>query len=261
MGEQTRILVTVKTYPLPSKSYLELVCTAGVREDGGWVRLYPIDYRYRPYWQWYGKYQWIEAEIEKNRDDPRPESFRPVPGTAIKALGRPIPPKRNWAERRKYVLAGGVQTMCGLARRDQKERSLGIVRPARVKDLKIEPAERDWKPEWKAQFAQGQLFGPQRKPLEKIPYKFSYVFECEEPGCTGHTMMIEDWEIGELYRKMRTKHGTEEAAVEKVKHRFLDTICAPEIDIHFYVGTVLAHNTWIVLGTFWPKKGGAVPTP
>lgn len=34
-----KILLTVTTYPLPSRSYDELVCTAGVREDGSWVRM------------------------------------------------------------------------------------------------------------------------------------------------------------------------------------------------------------------------------
>lgn len=37
-----KILLTVTTYPLPSKSYDELVCTAGMREDGTWVRIYPM---------------------------------------------------------------------------------------------------------------------------------------------------------------------------------------------------------------------------
>lgn len=49
MGETKRVLVTVMTYPQPSLRYDEIVCTANVLEDGSLVRLYPIDYRYRPY--------------------------------------------------------------------------------------------------------------------------------------------------------------------------------------------------------------------
>jgi hypothetical protein len=33
-----KVLITVKTYPLPSNKYEELVCTAGVLEDGRWIR-------------------------------------------------------------------------------------------------------------------------------------------------------------------------------------------------------------------------------
>ncbi|MYB37591.1 MAG: hypothetical protein F4Y26_09450 [Gammaproteobacteria bacterium] len=43
-----RVLITVKTYPLPSQSYDELVCTAGVLEDGSWVRIYPVPMKSRP---------------------------------------------------------------------------------------------------------------------------------------------------------------------------------------------------------------------
>jgi hypothetical protein len=45
---RTKILITVMTYPHPSRSYSELVCTAGITENLEWVRLYPVDYRYRP---------------------------------------------------------------------------------------------------------------------------------------------------------------------------------------------------------------------
>ena len=47
-SETTRVLITVMTYPHPSRSRNELVCTAGITDAGDWVRLYPIDYRYRP---------------------------------------------------------------------------------------------------------------------------------------------------------------------------------------------------------------------
>ena len=45
---ETNVLITVMTYPHPSQRHQELVCTAGITEAGEWVRLYPIDYRYRP---------------------------------------------------------------------------------------------------------------------------------------------------------------------------------------------------------------------
>lgn len=43
--EKQRILVTVKTYPTLSRTYGETVCTAGIREDGTWVRIYPVPFR------------------------------------------------------------------------------------------------------------------------------------------------------------------------------------------------------------------------
>jgi hypothetical protein len=46
--DQVKVLITVKTYPLPSNKYQELVCTAGVLEDGRWIRIYPIPFRSLP---------------------------------------------------------------------------------------------------------------------------------------------------------------------------------------------------------------------
>jgi hypothetical protein len=252
--QEMTVLITVKTYPLPSEGYQELVCTAGVLQDGSFVRLYPIDYRYRPYWQWYGKYQWVKVVAEKNVRDPRPESYRPVSGTPIRPIGVPLDTKKNWAERKKYVLAKGVQSMCGLQSLSQSKQSLGIIRPKEVTKFTVEPVERTWKPKWVALLRQENLFGLQHKPLEKIPYKFSYTFTCEETGCKGHKMMIEDWEIGELYRNMLIKFKDEATAVQKVKEKFYDQICAEKRDPHFFVGTVLKHGTWVILGAFWPKK-------
>lgn len=257
MGEKTKILIIVKTYPLPSESYSELVCTAGVREDGSFIRLYPIDYRYKPYHEWYKKYQWIEVDVEKNEKDPRPESYRPIKGARIRTLGERLKTKNKWAERKKFVFAKGVQIMCELEDQSQTNCSLGIIRPSDVSDFIAEPVERYWKGKWEQLFVQQKLFGPNQKPLEKIPYKFSYVFRCESPDCKGHRKMIEDWEVGQLFRSMRDKFQSEEVAVEKVREKFFDQICADDIDTHFFVGTVLGRGSWIVLGTFWPKKSEA----
>ena len=145
--------------------------------------------------------------------------------------------------------------MCELDRTPQREFSLGIIRPSEVSDFKVEPAERTWNSKREGLFVQGRLFGPRQKRLEKIPYKFSYVFKCEEPSCKGHSKMIADWEVGQLYRNMRDKYG-EKMAVEKVRDKFLGQMCAPQFDTHFFVGTILGHGAWIVLGVFWPKKEG-----
>jgi hypothetical protein len=56
---KARVLITVKTYPLPSGKYEELVCTAGVLEDGKWIRIYPIPFRSLPYQEQYKKYHWL----------------------------------------------------------------------------------------------------------------------------------------------------------------------------------------------------------
>ncbi len=76
---ELKVLVLVKTYPRPSQHHQEVVCTAGMTEEGKWIRLYPINYRYRPYTQWFRKYEWIKVVAVKHSNDPRPESYRILP--------------------------------------------------------------------------------------------------------------------------------------------------------------------------------------
>ena len=37
--QQLKVMITVKTYPIPSKKYDELLCTAGVIGNGDFIRL------------------------------------------------------------------------------------------------------------------------------------------------------------------------------------------------------------------------------
>ncbi|MBC7334578.1 MAG: hypothetical protein H5T85_09070 [Actinobacteria bacterium] len=245
-----RLLVTVKTYPTPSKRYREIVCTAGVKEDGSWVRLYPINYRYRDYSQWYKKYQWIEVDVTKHKKDPRPESFKPE--SDIKIIGEPLSTKNAWADRKKYVLAQGIKTMCWLLKQSQKAISLAVIKPSKVDDFYWEEVNKEWSEKQLQALNQLSLF-EENKPLEKIPYQFKYRFYCEEDDCRGHNMMIEDWEVMELYRRMCDRYGKSEA-LKKVKEKFHSQICASDRDTYFFVGTVLQYGTWIIVGTFWPPK-------
>jgi len=98
-----KVLITVKTYPALSSKYGELVCTAGVREDGSWVRIYPMPFRRLKDYFKFKKYSWIELPLEKNTKDIRPESFRPKDLTEIKTVGH-MDTSDKWLERRLFIL-------------------------------------------------------------------------------------------------------------------------------------------------------------
>ena len=94
-----KILIAVKTYPIPSAKYDELVCTAGVTEDGRFIRLYPVNFRDLPYSQQYKKYQWIEVQAEKHSGrDSRKESYRPQHDAPL-VPGEWIGTDDGWAQR------------------------------------------------------------------------------------------------------------------------------------------------------------------
>ncbi len=260
-AQRAKVLITVMTYPHPNEKYTELVCTAGITGAGEWVRLYPIDYRYRPPEQRFKKYQWIEVDLGPRGagNDHRAESRRPDLDS-IRLLGPPIPPDRNWIERRAIIDKLPVATVNQLRDRHEADKaagrqqvSLGIVRPTRVVDVLVEETTGEWKPEWSAMLAQGRLFGEELKEIKKLPFKWSYVFECEDSDGKAHTAMNEDWEIGVLYWKELERLGAPERAAESVRQKCLRLV-APDRDSRFFMGTVFPYNTWIVLGVFWPEK-------
>lgn len=252
---KTKVLITVMTYPHPSRGYQELVCTAGITENYDWVRLYPVDYRYRPRNQQFRKYQWVEIDLlPHGAGNDRCKESRKPNLDSLRVLGEPLSTKKGWGERREIIDQMPTYTVKQLWELHDSERaSLGIVRPNRVIDLKIEPAEPDWKPEWQNLFDQLTLFGPVQKPLRKIPYKFSYVFECEDSH-KPHNAMIEDWELGVLWLNEVARLGDEERAAQSVRRKFFDEICSDKKDTVFFMGTVFPYNTWVVLGVFWPPK-------
>ena len=253
--ETTRVLITVKTYPHPSEKYEELVCAAGITDKGEWVRLYPLDYRYRPRKQQFQKYQWIDVDLgpRGHKGDGRKESREPRLDS-IRLVGEKLPTTKKWAERRAIIDQMPHHTVNQLRSLYEKEKiSLGIVRPTRILDLEISKADPEWKGKWKNIYKQLRLFGDPPKPLRKIPFEFRYVFECED-SAQPHKAMITDWELGVLYLKEEAKLGSEEAAVESVKNKFFGDICRDDKDTRFFMGTVYPRNTWIVIGTFWPPK-------
>jgi hypothetical protein len=257
--EKLKVLITVKTYPIPSKKYDELVCTAGVTEAGKFVRLYPINFRDLSYTKKYKKYQWIEVLAEKHQGrDVRKESYRPY-SDSIKTLGEPISTRDNWAERAHYVLKAKANSMEDLYDQQSKDcTSLGIFKPEKVNDLIISPDDSEWPTKFLHALRQQRLFECRQRtlvPPRKVPFKFHYCFECDDPRCKGkHKMMIEDWEVGALFWKMVDKGCSHEEASQKVRDKFLHDLCSPDKDTYFYVGTILAHpKTWVVIGVFYPK--------
>lgn len=203
-------LITVKTYPLPSSKYEELVCTAGLLPDGRWIRIYPVPFRALPYEQQYQKYHWIKLDLIKNTSDFRPESYRPKHGLDehITPLEK-ILTDNEWFERKKYVFQEVFTSMNDLiaCAKGHEKKSLATLRPAEIVNFVIEPDEREWKKEWRDQFLQYNLFdlndqgeGKKREIIRKLPYKYSYSF-LAEGDTRPRTLMIEDWELGALYWK------------------------------------------------------------
>ncbi|MGI6343518.1 MAG: hypothetical protein ACOX18_00420 [Bacillota bacterium] len=266
MFGRKRIYILVKTYPTISEKYTELVCTAGVLEDGSWVRLYPVPFRLLEDDQKFQKYTWVWVDVTRNTSDPRPESFRPDT-TTIEVEGRPK--KADWDERRRVIFNNqeiytNLQKLIDKARSDST--SLAVFKPTKVVDLVVEPTEREWDPRkltrLKSRLQQLSFLKPfeeiiaEFRVVPKVPYTFSYRFE-DDSGRVSE-LMITDWEIGMLYFNcLRQERGDEKAAIAKVREKYLDMTV--KRDLYFFLGTTrqyhgIALNPFIIVGVFYPPK-------
>ncbi|MCY2930469.1 MAG: hypothetical protein NTV86_13410 [Planctomycetota bacterium] len=243
----------MKTYPNPSVKHDETVCTAAISESGKWLRIYPIPYRYLPREQQYKKWQWIELglAVRGYQNDPRPESREPDV-TSIRLLGEPLSVNQGWRHRREIVDHLPHHTLRELEQRWEENRtSLGIIRPRRVLDLEISRGEDKWSPKHEANLSQPLLFG-KKKELQRIPYRFHYVFTCDD-SVEPHRLIFEDWELGALFLRERKSKGEQEA-LKSVRNKFLGQICRPDNDVRFFVGSRHPVNQWLVIGLFYPPK-------
>jgi len=68
--------------------------------------------------------------------------------------------------------------------------------------------------------------------------KFSYVFECDDPSCKiQHDLMIEDWEICQLYRSEKLRVGEKESLL-KVAEKYKD--------VKILCGDILAYKVLLI---------------
>lgn len=261
-----RILITVKTYPVISSTYDELVCTAGVKEDGSWVRIYPVQYRQiDDYERKYQKWDWIEIDIIKNTSDHRIESFRPVDQDSIRII-KSMGKEQNWYERRQTIIENGtvyhdLDELISLNK--QGKLSLATFKPSNILDLEIKPDSREWdikKLDHLEQKAKQQdLFSETSKIfnyVKKLPYKFCYKFSDSKGRIS--TLMIEDWEIGQLFWNALKKHKDESVAVQKVKDKYFDEFTSRK-DLYLFLGTTKewdkrSNNPFIIIGVFYPPQ-------
>lgn len=253
-SETKKALIVVRTYPVPAKTGVEVSCTAAITEDGKWLRLFPIPYRFLEQDQRFSKYQWIEASMTKASKDPRPESHK-LNAASIKIVSPILPTANQWRARKRFVSPLKAHCLCCLKKEQvaHGHPTLGVFKPKSIKRLVIKTAAKDWTESQKSILRQGHLFqaGP-KEELEKVPFDFQYEFECDHDGCVGHKIICTDWEMGQSWRKWSREYGTQwEAAFRETYERQM----IEEKDTHFFVGTMHGHpNVWIIVGLFYPPN-------
>ncbi len=260
-SEQLKLMILVKAAPiLASKE--EAVCVAGMTldEKPKWIRLFPTPFRDLDDESKFKKYQEIELEVTRPRDDTRQESRTPILDT-IKT-GKLIDAK-NWALRRERVQQLDEFTMCDLrkgatSKTGKSRPSLSIVRakekPKLLISKRTEKEKRAFTTKLESITGQQDLFDtPASKaiPLEFRPWKFKYKYYCLAPECKSHEQSIVDWEISALYRKVKNANDWK----QKMQKKFCDEIWSDDRDTVLFVGNQKIHpKSFLILGIFWPPK-------
>lgn len=236
--------------PEISQKYQELVCVAGITDDGQWRRIYPIPWK--AFWKnsetKFKKKTWIEYELASDKpSDHRPES-RKIKFESIKPGG-----EAAFADI-ESLLQKRLTTVEALEEAGTKKQSLGVVKPSIL----------DFKPMTNKQYEKAFLKKPQRT-LEGAPairldipeYKYQYVFKDDVDGRT-HECLCEDWELGALYRNCKKrmeegKYRDETQVHEKIREKMLDGITkfGP---VYFIMGSHSRFPTYMVVGVMYPKK-------
>ncbi|MFH0895255.1 MAG: hypothetical protein V2A54_12545 [Bacteroidota bacterium] len=257
----TRVLITVKTYPTLSGKHEESVCTAGIREDGSWIRIYPVPFRKKPFHEQYKKFDFIEMDIVKNEGDFRPESFRPALHDTEIRIVEHLGTENDWEQRKRTCLQNvhiDMEALIESAKNPENHTSLAVFKPAQILNFSAIETDREWDRAKLEKLNQLNLFERTTREtsevVQKLPYKFTFTFV----DCRGKesTLMIEDWEIGQLYWNCLAKHRDEQKAIDDVRKKYFDLFTKKK-DLYFFLGTTLAYhnrskNPFMIIGVFYP---------
>lgn len=267
--QRRKILIWGKTRPELSKTYREIVCTGGVFEDTKrLVRLYPIPLRYMDDEKYFGKYQWIEANVAQSSSDSRPESYK------IRADGITVfetiktKPDGNWDARAEWIMHEGnvFQSVESLQSQQQRDNtSLGLISPKSISKIYAasytQKEKDDFWEKYKHTVKQRELpldSETQReiKPLTPPDYRFKIKFRCNDEDChQEHDFSVLDWEFSALYSRLQQQGKVPEQAAQKVVEKLQNSVCSPDKDLYFYLGNISSHpHIFTIVGLWWPKK-------
>lgn len=253
MWETRKFLVVVKTYPNPSATTQEAVCTAAVDEDGRLTRLFPVPFRTMAEAQRFKKWQWIRAKVEKAPHDHRPESYK-VDYASIEPLEF-LPAGSNWP--RRWQLVAHLESP-SLEAVQQSGASLGLIKP-RHYSLQISPARAATWTDDEIQKLRGQsevdLLGNRITPktvLQKLPVQMRYIFDCQDDE-NRHDLIFEDWEIGQSWRSWKKLYPDPAVHEAALQHKYVEEPQQKD-NLFFFVGNnYKRQHIWMVIGQVRPE--------
>lgn len=237
-----RVFVLVKAYPQPSNTYEETVCCAGITESGEFVRLYPIRFRRLSARAKFDRFDLIEVQGERPRDDHRPESFH-VDEDSIRIISRSE--ELSAESKARLWLPHVAQSLGALRQANTDDRvSLGIVKPdpgtvrfSWVPHSRLDRSDADIS---RSLVKQTSLIESPLKPLAPPEHSFLYTYESAGKRSRGQ---IHDWEVQAAYLAYRRKYGN--GALDMLRRAY--QVEMPKQNLHLFLGTMKAHPTQFII--------------
>jgi len=248
--QKKRVTIVTKAYPEYSKRHGSVACTAGITDDGEWIRLYPIDMRHFIGQDKISKFDIIEVECAPDSDKLGRKESHKVRPDSIRIIDKSLTkPKIDWKRRNQIVLPMISESTQKLQDSYEKDKtSLGLIRPREILDfIKTEDLQINEKDGWSFTV---NLDGTRIPNVSKIPHIFKYRFKCND---SEHIMQCEDWELFESYRSWGARYKDTETLWAKLRDKYF-TWMLNERDLHFVMGMYSQYPTWFIVGIYYPPK-------
>jgi hypothetical protein len=238
--ETEKIVVLVRATPEESKKHGYLVCVAGINEKGEFRRVYPFEFSYGEKLIDFKKKDRIEVVLTEPDNDQRRESRKQI---RYKNLHSPVED-----EELRSLLGSKVSSIEKLK---EENASLGVVKPELL-DVKTEINSTEIYDKQQYFNLMGDYLVEKREKV-KMPVELKYHFRCKNDlACKGHQIILLDWELNELARKIMREEIDTASIEEKIRNKFYDFM--KERDLYFVMGTHFRFKTWMIIGIFYLKK-------
>ena len=236
-GKNQKAIVIIKAAPQVGEKHGETVCCSGLDEYGNWLRLYPVSFRILEDRQKFSRWDQIEFDWRRPKDDNRHESRR-IDQQSLRITG-----KLKLSERERFL---GPAIVTSLTRERERNRSLALIRP----NIESFDYERKTSAEIQADKirfdsirAQNDLFASNTVPHHPCPYKFKYRYMTEDGKRIG---TCQDWETEATFFNFRRTLGEKKALLE-MQSIFGERY--PRDGVVFAMGTHSQYpDTWLING-------------
>lgn len=182
-----KILVLVRTIPEKSAKYENLVCVAGINNNGEWRRLYPFEFRHGENSVNFRKKDLIEVTLANPDNDKRNESRKVTHHQNL-----------NSHQDDDEVLKRIIPLVSSIEKLDKQHASLGVIKPELTGIDIIINSTNIYDEQTYFSLADDYL---EKREKVKMPVELRYKFKCkDDPECKGHNIILIDWELNELVR-------------------------------------------------------------